>query len=83
MQRRIRLALGLLARHSQLLSRVIVAHADPLVPVEHALQLAVTLPRCRMFFDPDEGHHFFRRRLPRILALLVGRQTRAAEPVAR
>jgi pimeloyl-ACP methyl ester carboxylesterase len=48
--------------------------ADPLVPIEHALQLAVTLPRCRMFFDPDEGHHFFRRRLPEILGVLVDRQ---------
>jgi pimeloyl-ACP methyl ester carboxylesterase len=47
--------------------------SDPLVPIEHALQLAVTLPRCRMFFDPDEGHHFFRRRLPEILAALVDR----------
>ena len=162
MQRRIRLALGLLARrpdlcravgdralplirrHPELLSRVIAAHAapgergrlrgpaerqaasssflaacaggvsgliddflvyshawgfsaseveteihlwhgagDPLVPIEHALQLAVTLPRCRMFIDPDEGHHFFRRRLPRILALLVGRSTSAGERVAR
>jgi pimeloyl-ACP methyl ester carboxylesterase len=46
---------------------------DPLVPVEHALQLAVSLPRCRVFLDPDEGHHFFRRRLAKILAVLVGR----------
>ena len=45
---------------------------DPLVPIEHALQLAVQLPRCRPFLDPDEGHHFFRRRLPEILAALVG-----------
>jgi pimeloyl-ACP methyl ester carboxylesterase len=50
---------------------------DPLVPVEHALQLASTLPRCRIFFDPDEGHHFFRSNLPRILAVLAGRD---AEP---
>lgn len=48
---------------------------DPLVPVEHALQLAITLPRCRMFFDPDEGHHFFRRRLETVLAVLVGRSS--------
>ena len=46
---------------------------DPLVPVEHALQLAVSLPRCRVFVDADEGHHFFRRRLEDILATLVGR----------
>jgi pimeloyl-ACP methyl ester carboxylesterase len=44
---------------------------DPLVPVEHALQLAVTLPDCRVFLDPEEGHHFFRRRLRSILAALV------------
>jgi pimeloyl-ACP methyl ester carboxylesterase len=51
---------------------------DPLVPIEHALQLAVALPRCRAFFDPGEGHHFFRRRLAEILAVLVGRdQSRA------
>jgi pimeloyl-ACP methyl ester carboxylesterase len=55
---------------------------DPLVPIEHALQLAVTLPRCRMFLDPDEGHHFFRRRLRRILAVLVDHQTDAGEGLA-
>ena len=54
---------------------------DPLVPVEHALQLAVTLPRCRMFFDPDEGHHFFRRRLRGILAMLVDQETHAGDRV--
>jgi pimeloyl-ACP methyl ester carboxylesterase len=46
---------------------------DPLVPIDHALALAATLPRCRAFFDPVEGHHFFRRRLVSILAELVGR----------
>jgi pimeloyl-ACP methyl ester carboxylesterase len=46
---------------------------DPLVPAEHALQLAATLPDCRVFLDPDEGHHFFRRRLAEILAVLIGR----------
>jgi hypothetical protein len=35
-------------------------------PVEHAWQLAATLPRCRIFVDADEGHHFFRRRLKEI-----------------
>lgn len=44
---------------------------DPLVPVEHALQLAIGLPRCRIFIDPDEGHHFFRRRLGDILSVLL------------
>lgn len=44
---------------------------DPLVPVEHALQLAAALPNCRVFVDPDEGHHFFRSRLGQILETLV------------
>jgi pimeloyl-ACP methyl ester carboxylesterase len=44
---------------------------DPLVPVEHALQLAMTLRSCRMLLDPDEGHHFFRRRLEEILTVLL------------
>jgi pimeloyl-ACP methyl ester carboxylesterase len=44
---------------------------DPLVPVEHALQLAVSLPACRVFVDPDEGHHFFRRRLEEIMTVLL------------
>lgn len=55
---------------------------DPLVPVEHALQLAVSLPRCRIFIDPDEGHHFFRRRLAKILAVLVGRVDEQGSEVA-
>lgn len=50
---------------------------DPLVPLEHALQLAIALPHCRMLFDPAEGHHFFRRRLEEILAALVGREASA------
>jgi pimeloyl-ACP methyl ester carboxylesterase len=45
--------------------------SDPLVPVEHALQLAATLPNCRVFIDPDEGHHFFRSSLEQVLAALV------------
>ncbi len=56
--------------------------ADPLVPIEHALALSVTLPRCRVFFDPDEGHHFFRRRLGTILAMLIGRHSDVGEGVA-
>ena len=46
---------------------------DLLVPIDHALALAATLPHCRAFFDHEEGHHFFRRRLASILATLVGR----------
>ena len=40
-------------------------------PIEHALQLAVSLPACRAFVDPDEGHHFFRRRLEEIMTVLL------------
>ena len=49
---------------------------DPLVPVEHALQLAAALPDCRVFVDPDEGHHFFRSSLEQILTTLVDREVR-------
>jgi pimeloyl-ACP methyl ester carboxylesterase len=52
--------------------------SDPLVPVEHALQLAAALPRCRVFVDPDEGHHFFRSSLEQILLALVDRELRVA-----
>jgi pimeloyl-ACP methyl ester carboxylesterase len=45
---------------------------DPLVPLDHALALATSLPRCRMFLHPEEGRHFFRRRLGEILAALLG-----------
>ena len=45
--------------------------ADPLVPVEHALQLAAVLRDCRVMIDPDEGHHFFRSGLERILESLL------------
>jgi len=44
---------------------------DRLVPVEHALQLALALPRCRTALDPDEGHFFYRRRLREILGALI------------
>lgn len=55
---------------------------DPLVPVEHALQLAAALPRCHVFIDPDEGHHFFRSSLEQILVALVDREVQItrAEP---
>jgi pimeloyl-ACP methyl ester carboxylesterase len=56
---------------------------DPLVPVEHALQLAAALPRCQVFIDPDEGHHFFRSSLAEILAALVSyRPRQGAAPLA-
>jgi pimeloyl-ACP methyl ester carboxylesterase len=54
--------------------------SDPLVPVEHALQLAATLPNCRVFVDPDEGHHFFRSNLEQILSALVADATASAAP---
>jgi pimeloyl-ACP methyl ester carboxylesterase len=44
---------------------------DLLVPLEHALQLSIAIPRCRVFLDQEEGHHFFRRRLREILGTLV------------
>jgi len=55
---------------------------DLLVPIDHALSLAVTLPRCRAFLHPDEGHHFFRRRLATILGVLVGARTDPGAQVA-
>jgi pimeloyl-ACP methyl ester carboxylesterase len=60
-------------RPEEVESEVQVWHGglDPLVPVEHALQLAVSLPACRIFVDPDEGHHFFRRRLEEIMTVLL------------
>jgi pimeloyl-ACP methyl ester carboxylesterase len=54
--------------------------ADPVVPIDHALHLAGALPRCRVFLDPQEGHHFFRRRLPEILGVLVGHQEQPSTP---
>jgi pimeloyl-ACP methyl ester carboxylesterase len=69
---------------SEVTSEVHLWHGleDPLVPIEHALQLAIALPRCRIFLDPDEGHHFFRRRLPKILAVLIGRAQDLGEEIA-
>ncbi|MDA0164204.1 alpha/beta hydrolase [Solirubrobacter ginsenosidimutans] len=46
--------------------------ADAFVPADHALHLVAGLPRCRAWFDPGEGHFFFRRRVREILAALVG-----------
>ena len=43
-----------------------------MVPVEHALGLAASLPNCRLFIDPDEGHHFFRSSLEEILSVMIG-----------
>jgi pimeloyl-ACP methyl ester carboxylesterase len=55
---------------------------DPLVPVEHALQLAAALPNCCIFVDSDEGHHFFRSSLEQILTTLVQRVPPAANAQA-
>lgn len=59
--------------HRDVMAEVHLWHGggDPLVPVEHALQLAADLPDCRVFLDPDEGHHFFRSSLEQILSTLV------------
>jgi pimeloyl-ACP methyl ester carboxylesterase len=54
--------------------------ADRIVPIDHALALAASLPRCRAFLDPDEGHHFFRRRYGDILRYLSGRDPDTAGP---
>jgi pimeloyl-ACP methyl ester carboxylesterase len=51
---------------------------DAFVPVEHALQLAAALPRCRTSLDPEEGHFFLRRRVGEILAALVPSAARVA-----
>jgi pimeloyl-ACP methyl ester carboxylesterase len=50
-------------------ARVHVWHGmqDPLVPVEHALQLTLALARCDVHLEPAEGHFFFRRRAREIL----------------
>lgn len=57
--------------------------ADPLVHVDHALALAATLPRARVFLDGGEGHHFFRRRLAEILATLLDTHSAPAPASAR
>jgi pimeloyl-ACP methyl ester carboxylesterase len=44
---------------------------DRFVPVEHARALAAALPHCRAQFDADDGHFFFRRRLPEVLGALA------------
>jgi pimeloyl-ACP methyl ester carboxylesterase len=43
---------------------------DAFVPVEHALQLVAALPNCRAWFNPGEGHFFFRRKVREILGAL-------------
>lgn len=48
-----------------------MAGLDPLVAIEHALQLPVSLPACRMSVDPDERHHYFRHRLEDIMTVLL------------
>lgn len=56
---------------------------DPFVPVEHALQLAAALPRCRVALDRGEGHFFFRRRAAEILGALADAGARAPAPAGR
>jgi pimeloyl-ACP methyl ester carboxylesterase len=55
---------------------------DPVVAVEHALELAAMLPNCVVFLDADAGHHFFRAALARILGRLLDRETRLTLPRA-
>jgi pimeloyl-ACP methyl ester carboxylesterase len=52
--------------------------ADVFVPSDHALHLVAGLPNCRAWFDPAEGHFFFRRRVREILAELAPRGARTS-----
>jgi pimeloyl-ACP methyl ester carboxylesterase len=58
--------------------------ADAFVPSDHALHLVAGLPRCRAWFDPGEGHFFFRRRVREILGELSasGRRPVSSRPAA-
>lgn len=56
---------------------------DPIVPADHALQLAAALPRCRVWLHPDEGHFFFRRRAAEILGALLPAAALSAPPARR
>ena len=56
--------------------------ADAFVPADHALHLVASLPRCRAFFDPGEGHFFFRRRIRDVFAQLAGRSAPPAGAAA-
>jgi pimeloyl-ACP methyl ester carboxylesterase len=42
--------------------------ADAFVPSDHALHLVAGLPHAHAWFDPGEGHFFFRRRVREILS---------------
>jgi pimeloyl-ACP methyl ester carboxylesterase len=44
---------------------------DPLVPLDDVLQLAALLPHCKIYVDPEQGHHFFRGSLEQILRALT------------
>lgn len=50
--------------------------ADPLVSLDHALALAITLPRCTPALAPGEGHFFFRRRMREVLEALLAAPAR-------
>ena len=52
---------------------------DRFVPVEQARALARALPCCRSYFDADDGHFFFQRRLAQVLEELVA-ATQRLEP---
>lgn len=54
---------------------------DTLVPLEHALQLAIAIPGAQVSFAP-EGHFFLRRRFAPILGALTGRDPGAREQLA-
>jgi pimeloyl-ACP methyl ester carboxylesterase len=44
---------------------------DQIVALDDALQLAARLPHCRVYVDPEQGHHFFRDSLEQILQTLT------------
>jgi len=54
-----------------------LVYLDAFVPADHALHLVAGLPHCRAWFDPGEGHFFFRRRVLDILTELAATAARA------
>jgi pimeloyl-ACP methyl ester carboxylesterase len=48
---------------------------DPLVPLDDVLQFAALLPHCKIYVDPEQGHHFFRGSLEQILRTLTASST--------
>jgi pimeloyl-ACP methyl ester carboxylesterase len=53
---------------------------DRIVPVEHAWQIAASLPTCRTAVALGEGHFFFRRRIAEIVGAAVAQARGARLP---